>query len=217
MYNTDIPTRAELPSTAQLIKSTIIAVAAAAIILVTIVLPSEYGIDPTGIGRMLNLAEMGEIKQQLAKEAEIDRQKDLQKKSKSKSSSENLLDQMFGLVITSAHAHSNHDDASMEKWSGQISIVLAPGEGKEVKLVMEKDAEAHFLWEAKGGVVNFDLHGDGGENNISYEKGRASSGKEGTIKAAFTGNHGWFWRNRTKNDVTVRLSVKGDYSEILKP
>lgn len=217
MYNTDIPTRAELPTTAQLIKSTIIAAATAAVILVTIVLPSEYGIDPTGIGRMLKLAEMGEIKQQLAKEAEIDRQNDLRKNSSNENSSKGMLDQMLGLVVTSAHAHSNHDDTSMENWSGQVSIVLAPGEGKEVKLVMEKDAEAKFLWEAKGGVVNFDLHGDGGQNNISYEKGRAVSGKEGTIKAAFTGNHGWFWRNRTKNDVTVRLSVHGDYSEILKP
>ena len=66
MYNTDIPTRAELPSTAQLVKSTIIAIVAAAVILVTIVLPAEYAIDPTGIGRTLQLTEMGEIKKQLA-------------------------------------------------------------------------------------------------------------------------------------------------------
>ena len=62
MYNSDIPTHAELPSSAQLIKSTIIAIAAAIVILVTIVLPSEYAIDPTGVGKMLNLTEMGEIK-----------------------------------------------------------------------------------------------------------------------------------------------------------
>ncbi|GJM03119.1 MAG: hypothetical protein DHS20C08_16200 [Rhodomicrobium sp.] len=33
-----------------------------------------------------------------------------------------------------------------------------------------------LLWEAKGGVVNFYLHGDDGDNNISYEKRRAISG-----------------------------------------
>lgn len=47
MYNNDIPTRAELPSSAQLIKSTILAIAAAIVILVTVILPAEYAIDPT--------------------------------------------------------------------------------------------------------------------------------------------------------------------------
>ena len=36
-------------------------------LLVTMVLPAEYGIDPTGVGRVLGLTEMGEIKQQLAR------------------------------------------------------------------------------------------------------------------------------------------------------
>ena len=77
MYNTDIPARAELPSTRQLIKSTIAALVAAMVILVTIVLPSEYAVDPTGVGKILNLTEMGEIKQQLDAEAEADRQASL--------------------------------------------------------------------------------------------------------------------------------------------
>ena len=76
MYNTDIPTRAELPTSRQLLRSTVIAVVAAAAILVTIVLPAEYAIDPTGIGRALGLTEMGEIKSQLAKEAEADALRD---------------------------------------------------------------------------------------------------------------------------------------------
>jgi hypothetical protein len=77
MYNEDMPTRAELPTSRQLIRSTLIALTAAIVILVTAVLPGEYGIDPTGIGRLLGLAEMGEIKVQLAEEAEADRQRDL--------------------------------------------------------------------------------------------------------------------------------------------
>jgi hypothetical protein len=50
MYNTDMPSRAELPSSAQLIRSTIIAAGVAAALLVTVVLPAEYGIDPLGSG-----------------------------------------------------------------------------------------------------------------------------------------------------------------------
>src|SRR5215207_3045436 len=73
MYNTDMPTRAELPSSAQLVRSTLIASGVAAALLVTVVLPSEYGIDPTGAGRALGLTEMGAIKTQLADEAKADR------------------------------------------------------------------------------------------------------------------------------------------------
>ena len=74
MYNTDLPTRAELPSTGKLIRSTLVAAVVAAGLLVTVVLPAEYAIDPTGAGRLVGLTEMGEIKQQLAEEAELDRE-----------------------------------------------------------------------------------------------------------------------------------------------
>ena len=65
MYNTDMPTRAELPTTRKLVRSTAIAAVSATAILVAVVLPAEYGIDPTGVGSALNLTEMGEIKTQL--------------------------------------------------------------------------------------------------------------------------------------------------------
>jgi hypothetical protein len=37
---------------------------------------------------------------------------------------------------------------------------------------------------------------------------------EGELVAAFTGNHGWFWRNRGEAKVTVILRTRGDYSDI---
>lgn len=209
MYNSDIPTRAELPSTRQLIKSTIIAIAAAAAILITIVLPSEYAVDPTGVGKILNLTEMGEIKQQLSAEAEADRQLQMQMiETEEKSSS--LMDGLLGLIVSSAHAQS-----AGEAWTDEETYTLVPGESIEIKLVMEEGAEAEFLWVAEGGVLNFDLHGDGSGKNISYEKGRGVPNQDGVLKASFTGNHGWFWRNRDKQDVMLTLSVRGAYSDIV--
>ena len=72
MYNTDIPNREALPSTAKLIRSTIIAAIVALVLLVTVVMPAEYALDPTGAGQLLGLTEMGEIKEQLAEEAAAD-------------------------------------------------------------------------------------------------------------------------------------------------
>lgn len=61
-----------LPSTRTLVRSTLVAVAVAAALLLTVVLPAEYGIDLTGAGRVLGLTQMGEIKVRLAREAAED-------------------------------------------------------------------------------------------------------------------------------------------------
>lgn len=52
-----------------LLRSTMLAGGAAIAILVLFWLPAEYGIDPTGVGGLLGLTEMGAIKTQLAAEA----------------------------------------------------------------------------------------------------------------------------------------------------
>ena len=69
MNNQNKPSNSDLPSVNKLIKSTVVAVTLAAIILVTSVLPAEYGIDPTGVGNILGLTKMGEIKVSLAQDA----------------------------------------------------------------------------------------------------------------------------------------------------
>ena len=210
MYNSNRPDPEDLPSSRQLIKSTIIAAIAAAVILVTVILPAEYGIDPTRIGKMLGLASMGEIKTQLAEEAEIDRLKELrQQKLTDDKDQSSLMENMFGLLVSTAHAQ-----AAKPVWTDKVSVTLTPGKGTEIKLVMKKDAVAVFAWTVDRGVVNYDLHGDGGGQSISYKRGRAVPGHEGSLKAKFTGNHGWFWRNRGKQNVTVTLNVRGAYSEV---
>jgi len=211
MYNTDLPTRAELPSSRKLVRSTIVSLFTACAILVSIVLPAEYGIDPLGIGKGLGLTEMGEIKEQLAKEAEADRMLDQpisegEELGKQSSLINSLLS---GLFIKQAAAQTSDTD-----WTEEISVTLAPGQGTEVKLVMAKGGVVDFNWTAEGGVANYDLHGDGGGNSISYKKGRGVAGETGVLEAAFDGNHGWFWRNRDKQSITVTLRVKGAYTEI---
>ena len=213
MYNSDTPTRAELPTSAQLFKSTIIASMAAVAILVAVVLPSEYGIDPTGVGGALGLTEMGEIKTQLAEEAEQDRVRDQQNAVPATPAApqqgSSLLDRIYTeFLVGSAQAQDMRSD--------EMSVTLAPGEGTEIKLVMIKGAQANYAWSANGAVVNFDTHGDGGGQNISYEKGRGVAEDEGVLEAAFDGNHGWFWRNRTDAPVTVTLKTSGAYSDIMR-
>lgn len=213
MYNTPKPNLADLPTSAQLLRSTGIAIAAAAVILVTVVMPAEYNFDPTGVGGVLGLTEMGEIKAQLAKEAEADRLKLEQEAAQPQSSlSPGVLDAVFGLFVGTAHAQDA--PAAAPVWTDEITFTVEPGQGTEIKLVMAEGAVAQYDWAVTGGVVNFDTHGDGGGNEISYEKGRSVEADAGDLTAAFTGNHGWFWRNRGDAPVSMTLRVAGAYTEV---
>ena len=273
MYNTDLPRRAELPSSASLLRSTALAILGAAAILVTIVLPADYGIDPTGAGRMLGLTDMGETKVRLAAEAEADRVATAEMEAAAAAERQNtpdpasveilnrlttleksvqqLVQTTTGLAstVTTAQQQSTATSQPVESQeqppailspdvntetvgaeqqqaavaeqpqpelrSDSVSFTLTPGEGIEIKLVMKEGAQTNFAWAATGGPVNFDMHGDGpGGNKISYEKGRGVAEDQGTLVAAFDGNHGWFWRNRGKENVTLSLNTTGDYSDI---
>lgn len=200
MFNNKRPSLEELPTSRQLLKSTAIAAASAAAILVAVVLPAEYGIDPTGAGGVLGLTEMGEIKTQLYEEAEADRLMGVEEQS-------SLLDDLFGLFVGAAYAQE------APAWMDETSFTLQPGETAEWKMVMEEGGQAQYQMIVEGGRVNFDLHGHGGGQSVTYEKGRGSQGAEGGIIADFAGEHGWFWRNRDDVPVTVTVRVRGDYSE----
>lgn len=199
MYNSDTPLRAELPSSKQLVRSTILAAISALVLLVAVVLPAEYGIDPTGIGRVLRMTEMGNIKQQLAAEAAADAAQPAAK-----------------AAVAEASKAPAQAAAPKIDWRDQMAVTLTPGEGTEIKLKMVLGAKAQYSWVVEGGEVNFDTHGDGPGKSISYEKGRGVSFDDGVLEAAFTGNHGWYWRNRGKSNVKVILRTRGEYTDIKK-
>jgi hypothetical protein len=218
MYNTDIPSRAELPSSKQLIRSTVIAAVSAVVLLFTVVLPSEYGVDPTGIGRALGLTEMGEIKTRLAQEAEADAAATLASHTETATSAAAPATSVPSDAVATPAAASAlaaiQPATAGTVWRHEMTFTLTPGQGTEIKLKMKEGEKALFSWSVQGGVVNYDTHGDAIGRSISYEKGRGVPADEGELVAAFTGNHGWFWRNRGEADVIVVLKTGGEYSEI---
>lgn len=224
MYNHSIPSKDELPSTAKLIRSTILAAISAAVLLVTVVMPAEYALDPTGVGRILGLTEMGEIKEQLAKEAAADA--GMQQASNASQSSQAPIasTETASRTIESTESATKINAAEQEqskqgtepRWKDEISFVLTPGQGTEYKLTMEKGAVAQYFWVSEGGPINFDTHGNGSGQSISYEKGRGVPSDEGELTASFTGDHGWFFRNRNDTDITLTLKTKGEYGKLKK-
>ncbi len=210
MYNAEIPKDIELPSSKKLIKSTAIAAVSAVVVLVTCVMPAEYAIDPTGMGKVLGLTKMGEIKQSLAVESE---------NGINAAQAVNSVEQIS--VETSTQTAADNAQMIMPAINKEsISIELKPGQATEVKLTMPQSASVNFDWKAVGGGLNYDTHGDPVNAPKGfyhgYGKGKNETTQQGVLKAAFDGKHGWFWRNRTENPVTVTLLVEGQFSEMKK-
>ena len=189
------PARSELPSVRQLNKATAFAAATAAILLVTTILPAEYGIDPTGVGSALGLKAMGDGKQ-AGQEAEKE--------------------------APAADTLASTDNASVEEealagiQNGEVTLTLQPGEGREVKATMNAGEEFEFTWATDKNAVNYDQHGEvfgaASDEYTSYDKGTKAS-STGKFRAPFDGTHGWYWRNRTEGPVTITVSATGQFSK----
>jgi hypothetical protein len=177
MYNSDIPSRAELPSTRQLIRSTVIAAVSAVALLYTVVLPSEYGVDPTGIGRALGLTEMGEIKTRLAQEAEEDAAATQASHSAAAArqagvATRQRLPVAAPAASTLPGAVGPAAPAGACRLARRDHLHADPGPGHRDQAAHEGRRKGLYSWTVQGGVVNYDTHGDAIGRSISYVKGR---------------------------------------------
>ena len=215
MFNSQLPTQSELPTSRQLLRSTVLALIAAVVLLVTVVMPAEFAIDPTGAGRMLGLTQMAEVKLQLAEEAAADAEAPVAAVAPVTSAAVEIEPET---VVVTEPAAVEVAEPEKQSQKHEMSFSLAPGQGAEIKVEMLKGTKVNYFWTANGGVVNYDTHGDPynapREFYHGYGKGRATPEDQGVLEAAFDGNHGWFWRNRTNKPVTVTLRTEGDYIAI---
>ncbi len=197
-----------LPSARQLLKMTGLALAIALVILFTVVLPAEYGIDPTGIGQRLGLSSFSTGQ---AAPPAVAKPSDAAERPISLSEAPALEPAGTGTVWKAPRAFR----------SDELSLTLRPNEGAEIKASMEQGERFVFSWVAEGGAVNFDMHGErtGAKSDefTSYWKGRNASSGHGEFQAPFPGTHGWYWRNRGTQPVTVKVKTSGFYEKLFKP
>lgn len=220
MHNVTDPPASELPSSRTLARWTAIAAGVALLLLVTIVLPAEYGVDPTGVGRATGLQRMGEIKMALAREAA---EADAAERAATADSTtvvgaatapSTTAPAVTAPLTSAAPAAAGESSGT----SDETRVTLAPGEAAEIKLAMRKGARVRYSWSTDRGVVNFDMHADRTAAPAikyhGYTKGQGKASDEGELVAAFEGMHGWFWRNRGNEAVTVTLRTRGEYAEL---
>lgn len=184
-----------LPSRRRLLTTTLVAVAVAVVILTTIVLPAEYGVDPTRVGRLLGLTSMGQAKSVAASSGAA------------------------GVAPAEGDTSVMHDHK--RKWfSGRVEIEVVGREELEYKAALAKGEPLLYEWTVSGGPLYFEFHGEPTEGEWpegfyqSYQIGEASEAEAGSFVAPFTGNHGWYWRNESNNTVTITLQAAGYYTSL---
>lgn len=177
------------------------AIVAAAALLVTVVLPAEYGIDWTGVGRVLGLTSMGEQKVAAAKAAAAPAP---------------------AVPVTASPGAPPAEYAAAARRplrSDSIDVTLPPNAEVEYKAVLGEGDAIVYQWDAADAKVTFDFHGEPTSGPagafLSFEKGIAAKGA-GTLKAPFGGTHGWYWRNGTAAPVVIKLTVAGFHSDLKK-
>jgi hypothetical protein len=184
-----VPSR---PSPRTLAVTTALAALVAAIILVTIVLPAEYAIDPLGTGRALGLTR---ISAPPAPAAEV------------APAGPALAPVPHGPTGVYAGAYK----------TDSVRFVLGPYDFVEYKYHLEQGATMLFAWQGSALVIH-DFHGEPAgkpDAAVSFEqKDRREAA--GAFTAPFTGIHGWYWENPGAETVTITLTSAGFYSSAME-
>jgi hypothetical protein len=164
----------------------------AGVILVTVVLPAEFAVDPLGTGAKLGLLPLGVVGQQV-----------------------NQLEANASAAGGAAGQGAILVGQEKPFQQESVDFTLKPREAMEYKYRLDKGEALLFSWNATA-PVDYELHAepDGAPAGYaqSYEKKPASNGASGTLTAPFPGIHGWYWENKTDHDVTVTLKTAGYYN-----
>jgi hypothetical protein len=181
----------QAPSKKAIAKATGIALAVALVILFTIVLPAEYGIDPLKTGAALHLTDLAKTAPAKTEPAPV-----------------------AAARPTAAPAGIYTAQPATYKVDSE-DLTLLPGDGVEIKYHMQKGAGMIYSWKATGNVA-YEFHGepDKKPNKDYFESYELDdkTGKDhsyGAFTAPTTGIHGWFWENKGKKQVDIHLTTAG--------
>ena len=161
----------------------------AGLVLVAVVLPAEYALDPLGTGAKLGLLDLGLTGQQV-----------------------DALEAGKGAAAGGGTILAPQDAAFKQE---TITFEAQPREGCEYKYRLEKCEALLYSWTSSA-PMNTEFHAepDGAPRGYAqtYEKKDGMTGASGTLTAPFSGIHGWYWENTTDQPATVTLATAGYYN-----
>ena len=176
----------EAPSGKRLIVSFLATLVGAAVILLVVVLPAEYQIDPTGLGGLIGLDRLrgGALTDSSLNPAPV------------------------GLAVSHDEAFQVEEKLLELRPQEEMELKIAMDEGDTLvySWVVEggsiySDFHAEPYGEPEGGAIR-------------YEESEETASEHGTLNSPFAGHHGWYWVNANDFPVQVRLKVSGFYAVI---
>jgi hypothetical protein len=175
--------RFNAPSTRQLVTGSVVAALVAALALLLFVLPAEFGIDPTGAGKALGVAELS------ASGEMTEAQRGALRKGV--------------LTLTNKPMRSDRWEFELQPFESiEFKYTLPQG----APMVFSWRASGKLSYDMHAHPF------EGGEAlTESYGKD-AANGMRGVYIAPFSGIHGWYWQNRTMDPVKLTLDATGGFT-----
>ena len=197
----------------QLVKSVLWALLIGAVVLVTAVLPAEYGIDPLGTGELFGFSKLYIDEDAIEQEVNTI--------NLEQTDVELLRLKKLGSPPSVPKPIESENPVPTEQLairSDTIKVVVAAGKGIEYKFKALKLGSIKYDWSTnESAIVYIDFHGEVDQENppeeVFYESYTLaySNNMAGTFTAPFKGKHGWYFRNKSSKDVTVTLRLEGQY------
>ena len=202
------PYQTEPPSARRLLLTTLVAIGAAALALVLVVLPAEYGIDPTGFGRATGLAAMRGPSRTLEIADVIGGNENYREVE--------VPDSGDPVPLPNPAVHQDEPQAFATR---TLEISLAPDQETEMKAALTSGKMILYTWHTDRGAVYTDFHGHdpaaGDEYWVRYKEQDEGTGNNGSLVAPFTGEHGWYWLNYNDFPVVITLTIAGYFDDII--
>ena len=194
----------------QLIRSVFIALLIGIVVLVTAVLPAEYNIDPLGTGELFGFSRL------YAQPAEDESKLQTVQLNFKKLSIEEIGSGPDVPVPAEVDNPPPPQQYNVRE-DNNITVLVKAGKGIEYKFKMLKYGKTKYEWLTDGSILYSDMHGEVLLENPPEEEyfesytEAYSNNMTGTLTAPFEGIHGWYFRNKNKEDVIVNIKLKGQY------
>ncbi|MEO6187065.1 MAG: hypothetical protein ABIP38_11040 [Steroidobacteraceae bacterium] len=193
------------PSARTLLATIAAALVGALIILVVAVLPAEYGIDLTGLGRAMGLTAINGPTRKLAIPDVIGGNEKIREVTVPDAGEPIPLPNPAVIQLKKVDAQTR-----------TMNVVLKAGEETEIKAILDAAQVILYSWKSDGEVYT-DFHGHDpslGQGFVRYEEQQAGHEGHGSLVAPFSGEHGWYWLSLSDKTVTITLTVTGYFNGI---